>query len=181
VREDLRKYSRLHVYIREPKPEARWRRRRRRRRKKKKNSIRLQALRHKTLLQSSIFPFVVVAYICFFPHVPPAFFHILLIASPLPRQKTSDLIGAPISKHFDNGLFPQNFTSFLCAAINIITKALLATTEMTPLQNKKKTISCSQKKNLQCFLLKLKKKSLEHQTHRQTLRRRNRRRSPVKC
>jgi len=106
--------------------------------------------------------------ICFFPHVPPAFFHILLIASPLPRRKTSDLIGAPISKHFDNGLFPQNFTSFLSAAINIITKALLATTEMTPLQ--KETISCSQKKNLQCFLLKFLKKSLDHQTHRQTLR-----------
>lgn len=52
--------------------------------------------------------------ICFFPHVPPAFFHILLIASPPPRRKTSDLIGAPISKHFDNGLLPQNFTSFLC-------------------------------------------------------------------
>jgi hypothetical protein len=142
VREDLRKYSRLHVYIREPKPEARWRRGRRRR---KKNSIRLQTFRHKTLLQSSILS------ICFFPHVPPALFHILLIAAAaaLPPRKTSDVTGAPISKHSANKLFPQNFTSFLCAAINITTKALLATTGMNALQ--RRFLTAKKTKTLQFF------------------------------
>jgi hypothetical protein len=79
--------------------------------------------------------------ICFFPHVPPAFFHILLIAPPPPPRKTSDVTGALISKHSDNKLFPQNFTSFLCAAINITTKALLAITGMTISYSKKKKTS----------------------------------------